>query len=128
MWTQGKTSFKMQNTMGGVGRGGVISAFLVHAGRWSSEEQDLDLDVDPFPCRVEPRRTCAGCRRQEEVPAGAHSDEMGTACGCALNSGPSPVSYLPTEDVIQDLSHNHYRYPFQFNLISGSIIFWRVIV
>ena len=37
-------------------------------------------------------------------------------------------AYLPTEDVIQDLSHNHYRYPFKFNLIGWSIIFWRIIV
>lgn len=64
------------------------------------------------------------CPRWQKMMCKYHSESWEASAG----PGPWVPPYLPTEDVIQDLSHNHYRYPFKFNLVSGAVIFGRIIV
>lgn len=90
--------------------------FESQPGGWHSEEHKLG--------QGQSLEDANRCPRWKKMMCKYHSESWEAAAG----PGPWVPPYLPTEDVIQDLSHNHYRYPFKFNLVSGAVIFGRIIV
>lgn len=110
--------------------------FQSQSGGWTSQEHKLGFGLWSN-CVVrlgtESERTRIWGHRQEDANRYPWWQKMtwqyrSESWEASAVSGAWVSPYLPTEDVIQDLSHNHYRYPFKFNLISGSVIFWRIIV
>lgn len=117
---------------------GASHMYTSQTGRWCSGREKQSLDLGKSACfQGQTPEESARVPRVAGDASQARSDGRWRGRGCSASPwawGSTQSSflwvsaYLPTEDVIQDLSHNHYRYPFKFNLIGWSIIFWRIIV